>query len=348
MEVAEKYCKYASASAAFRSTIKAFMWGGPKVGKSRLGMGFPGPRAVIDTGEGGVQPYEQPGDLILTITEPKLIMEAWSDLCSDARKGLFATLGLDSGTLFWNRTRDEGTRKATEANRKSDGTLGDVKYQDWGWIKIPTNTFVDRAISVPANVWVTGWQKTMEGEQEGGRIKKVKQVDMARIPAEFIYLFDYLYSLDQEEDSLGRQTGDYLVTFIGGRVPPSVPQGSIFPGRQWRFPSKGAAVKSPEQVYQDILGWLLPYKEQGGRPTLMVEDLEDYQSKANRAWEEIREAGQKTIIGRVAALLMGIQSAAEWKLKTVSLQQAVMGLGGEDARTVQALIDRRKSELGIG
>ena len=334
-DVPEKFKKFQTAAGVFRKFDKVLFWGPPKVGKSRGIFGFPGPRLVIDVREGGCQMYAEPDDVILTMERPKDIVEAWEWGCSEAKKGTFATLALDSGTGFWERTRDEGTEPITKAGK-------DVRFQDWASIKKPSNKFLDLAMRVPANVVVTAWQKETVADESSGAFKP-KKVDLARIEGKFPYLFDYMFSLDQEDDALGRPTGKYQMTFIGGRVPPTVPAGSIYPGKTWAFPAKGSEVRTAKQVYDEVIGWLRPYKEAGGVPTLMGLDEEQYQ----KSWEELENSITDEAVGKVIRLLQGITSPAQWRQKTIELSQITTGLGGDSAREIQKLVDRKRADLGL-
>lgn len=340
IEVPKKFQRYVVAAGKFKGFDKVLLWGPEKAGKSRLAAGFPGPIGAIDTGEFGIEQYLQAerGDLCMHITDAAETSVAFKWLCEEASKGSFNTLIIDSGTIFWDNTKDAGYEKlgSTEAS-----------YQDWAWIKKPTNSFLKLAMAVPANVVVTCWQKDTAAEQEkaapGMKSKmKIKRVDVADIEKHFPYLFDYLYSLEQGEDDLGRPNGKFYVRFWGGRVPEAVPPGGLLPGRTWEFSAKNR--KTPQEVYEEVIGWLRPYKEKGGVPTFVGVDEEE----AGKAWMEIEQAATDERIGAVVRWLRSVKTAGEYQQrKDKELGPLVVGLDNELKLTVQGLINQRKQELGV-
>lgn len=336
--VPARFSKNVTAAGAFRQFDKVLGYGPGKVGKSRLGGGFPGPIAAIDSGEGGIEVYlnKDRGDLALMITDPAATADAFEWLCEEARKGSFATIILDSGTLFWENVKDAGYEQ-----------LGgkQAQYQDWNWIKKSSNKVLKAAMAVPANVYITAWEQNLVAEQEDQKgmapKMKIRKVERARIEGKFPYLFDYIFSLDQEEDTLGRQTGNFIITFIGGRIPPSVPTGELRPGREWKYSPQQP--KTPQQVYEEVIGWLRPYKEQGGVPLLAGLDEE----KVQKSWEELRDSVNNEVLGLVVKTLMKVTTPAEFHQSTITLGPLVIKADAEIKPQVQELVNRKKRELGL-
>lgn len=343
VEIPKKFQRYVVAAGKFKEFDKVLLWGPEKSGKSRLAGGFPGPIGAIDTGEYGIEQYLQPsrGDVCMHITDPAETSVAFRWMCDQARAGHFRTLIVDSGTVFWDNTKDAGY-DTLAAKGQADAT-----YSDWAWIKKPTNSFLAQAMAVPANVVVTCWQKDTAAEQDkaapGMKSKmKIKKVDVADIEKHFPYLFDYLYSLEQGEDEMGRPNGQFFVRFWGGRVPEAVPAGMLMPGKTWEFSAKTKLPMS--EVYEKVIGWLRPYKEKGGVPTFIGVDEEE----VGKAWMEIEQAATDERIGAVVRWLRGVKTAADYQArKDRELGPLVVGLDNELKLTVQGLINQKKSELGV-
>lgn len=337
--VPPQFSKFVSLSGSFRKYIKVIAYGPGKVGKSRLLGGMPKPIFAIDAGEGGIQQYlsEDAGDVCMTITDPMTAAEAWEWACAQAKeKRAFESLALDSGSIFWENVKDVGT-----------GGRERVEVQEWGKIKKPSDRVLKAGMSVPANVGISAWVKELSVEQgaalPGINAKlQVKKVQLARLEFKYAYLFDLLYYLDQEEDKLGRQTGCYTLEFIGGRVPEAVPAEQLFSGRTWVFDPKKDGKKSPQEVYEEVVGWLRPFKEKGGVETLVGVELEDLA----RAWDELATSVADEAMGRIVRMLGEMKSAADYHAASQKLMMAALGLKPEQKTVVNEWTARRKAESG--
>ena len=114
------------------------------------------------------------------------------------------------------------------------------------------------------------------------------------------------------------------------------------PGKIWKFDPKQA--KTKEEVWDEVMGWLKPYKEQGGTPTIIGLDTE----KAQDAERELQLELEDEMVGRVARVLAEVKDAADWARATLPLQQMLLGVSKEVKAMAQKLVDQRKGELGIG
>lgn len=339
----KKYERYRSMSGRWSKFTKTLLFGGEKAGKSRLAAGAPGPRIAIDSGEFGIQPYLSPDDVCLTVLDAAEQADVFCWACEQAEKGEAATIILDSGTVFWNAVKDKGYEEA--------GT-NEVRFQDWAKIKKPVKKLVAAAMRVPANVIVTCWLKDLIVERDDSApvpgIKRKtklqpKAVELPDIEKRFGYFFDFIYGLERGLDHLNRPNGEFKVTFWGGRIPPSVPPGLLYTGRVWVYDTK-QEVKPPEQVYNDVIGWLQPYKEKGGVPRLLGYDPQ----QAKAAWLEIEKSVQDETVGNIVKILMEIETPEQWRAEAEQKILPIATTLNEESKTmVQRLINQRKAEIGV-
>lgn len=348
-ELPKEFEKYRAAAGAFRKFDKVLLYGEDKSGKSRLSSGFPGPIFAIDTGEAGIEYCvpETGGNLVLHCTDPFEVARLFAWGCERARAGEFTTLILDSGTVFWDRTKEAGYDKIAKKNNVTREAV-QAQYQDWGWIKVPMQKVLADAMAVPANVVITAWLNDlgMESAEPGAKAQVLKR-QVPDIEKKFPYLFDYTFFTEKLKDTRGVPTGQFRVTFIGGRVPPTVPPGALYPGRTWTFDARTAeSLLTPTEVYEDVIGWLRPYKEgTGARADFLIvgHDAEEVQA-ADRA---LGAAVEDEALGALVRLLEEIKSAQDFTLKQTKILQATMKLSKDQKRTAGKIIDARKLELGM-
>jgi hypothetical protein len=339
--VPKRFEKNVTEAGKFRKVNKVIAFGEEKSGKSRFASGFPGPLGVVDTGEGGIQMYLDPKrDTCLTSTHPAECAEIIKWLCEEARKDSFRTLVVDSGTLFWDMTKEEAYEK-----------LGDkrAEFQDWSWIKKPVNKALYELMRVPANVIITAWvnetrmekeESTVRGKEAKTKIKKSNTADLER---KYGYLFDLAFSMRRGVNDLLEPDGTYSIAFWGGRVPASIPSSMIYPGKRWEFDS--LVVKSPGEIYEEVIGWMLPYKEAGGTMTLLGMDEGD-EGRVRGMWEDLVREAEDEKVGKVLRILAGMTSMDDYTRRAqTELGPIVSTLSKDQMVVVQKFIDQRKAEL---
>jgi len=337
LTVPKKFEKNVTEAGKFRLVNKVIAFGEEKSGKSRLASGFPGPLGVVDAGEGGIQMYLDPErDTVLTSTDPAEAAEIIEWLCEQARKELIRTIVVDSGTLMWDNTKQLAYEKL--------GTQR-PEFQDWAWIKKPVNKALYALMSVPANVIVTAWVNELRmerGEATRGKQARteIKRTNTADLERKYGYLFDLAFSLKRGVNDALEPDGTYTVTFWGGRVPSSIPQGMIYPGRMWTFSEDQP--KTPTEVYEEVIGWMQPYKAAGGTLTLLNMEEKDVRG----AWDDLLAGVEDEKIGRIVRVLMGIKDRGDYERRAqTELGPLVNGLNREQMALAQKLINQRKSEL---
>lgn len=164
--------------------LKVLAFGDTGTGKSIFLLTFPKPK-VIDM-EGGILHYEdrvvvpeigQSGDFEVLHTGSAIkAIEAgeqiFDDFVAHARNPEnpkpCETLGLDPGTVFWERIQEAYTEEAKKGTRFQRGTT----LRDWGAIKRPLKNFIVDMQNLPVHFVVTAHSgDRMEGQ--GNDMKKV-------------------------------------------------------------------------------------------------------------------------------------------------------------------------------
>jgi len=342
MQIPKKWEKNHTQAGLFRKVNKVILFGEEKSGKSYLASGFPGPIGALDTGEGGIQMYlNKDRDTCLTSTDPAEAADIIVWLCEQARKGEINTVLVDSGTLLWDNTKELAYEKISNER----GESARAEFQDWAWIKKPINKALYALMRVPAHVAITAWQNefrmTQDEQVAKGKTSKtqIKRQNTADLERKYGYLFDLAFSLSRGVDQLLQPDGTYTITFWGGRVPSSIPSHLLYPGRKWEF---GPPPKTPQQVYEEVIGWMAPYKEGGGTLTL----LDVNENDVMKAWKELLVGVEDELVGKVVRILMSMQTKEDYTRRAQSeLGPIVTGMGPEQRKIVQQLIDQRKAEL---
>lgn len=330
-------------SGSFAKFEKVLLFGPPKSGKSRLASGFPKPIIAIDC-EFGIQPYlsEADGDVCLHSTDPNTICEMLLWACEEANKGNAATIVADSGTVWWSQTKDVGIA-ALQARGQEEPT-----FQNWQFIKRPVKKALPYLMAVSANVVITAWNREFAMEQDNtGPIKKtqVKRQDVPDLERHFGFAFDLSYLLEQELDARNRPNGEFKIIFIGGRIPPTVPVGMLYPGKAWKFSAKPDKYKTPKEVYEEVVGWLRPYREKGGEPRMLTTQPPEV---IIQAWLDLEKECQNEVMGTFVRLLAGIGSLEDYEKQDFKqkLQELAGRMNNDDRLIAQGYVTKRKKELG--
>ncbi len=151
--------------------LKIAIYGGPGVGKTYFGLGFPSP-AVIDL-EGGTDFYADRFQFSVLDTKSFAeILEAVEFLESGQHD--FKTLIIDPITVIWSSLQDGRlefkTKNVNKAVSGEERTL--FTYQDWGQIKRFYSMLMTKLVNLPMHVVMVGRQKD-EYEIKGNEMSKI-------------------------------------------------------------------------------------------------------------------------------------------------------------------------------
>ena len=319
-------------SGSYRAGMKLLITGRSKTGKSFFAASAPPPILALACGEPGIIPYLDParGDVGLEIYTPEDYYAAIEFACTHEKD--FATIVIDNDNLAWAQTLEHFEE---DAGRELKGT-------DWRKIKGPRKAALRKLMRSRLNVVMTCWLKdviyTTEDAPPGveGKTKLLPQENPdaeKNVP----YAVDLIFQTDVVRDKLFKPTSKHTVTFIGGRRPRTVSPEELFTGKVWPFDAR-----KPVNVWDTVIK---PFQErwvEGGVDHLGVDPL-----AAGAAREEMEDAYQQQEVGRLLALIKGVQTIDEYKQLGKTEEVAVNQLTGTHKELVMASIKAKKGELKV-
>lgn len=339
----DKWATHLAKSGGVKSYIRSLIFGWPKGGKSYLLAGFPSPKLALDYQERGLALYlrEDEGDECYTLDTPAQVDEFCNDFAPKLLAGEFKSFLIDGSSLWWE--------DMIAAAKEKKG--GEVQVQDWDWIKKPLKRIMRRsAFALPCHFGMTSWvrdieieaeQEKLPGQPARSRVKGVRRVNRAATEKRVPHFLDFALECEALENFEGQPSGEHQVTFVGGRIPPSVPREMLHFGKAWRFGDNPRP--SPAQVWETVLGWLPPFIAQGGVPLLVGLDVEDDQEFWRRATEEASDER----LGKIARKMREAATLPMYKLLFErELQHLASGLTPEGKQEFARLHELRKKELG--
>ncbi len=191
-------------AASRNKRAKIFLWGDSGVGKTTLGLQFPG--IVILDLEGGTDLY---GDSfcfdVLQASTADEVMRGVDWLCTGSHG--YKTLMVDPITVYWDALQYKWSDIFLKRNQGSKGfkhEFYDLQPRDWMTLKAEFKELIRKLISLDMNVIVTARQKALYADS--GFMKKIGETfdGEKSLP----YLFDTIVRMYRDEK--GRFVGECL------------------------------------------------------------------------------------------------------------------------------------------
>lgn len=258
-----------------RGGIKAGWFGKWKSGKSRILAWYPSPKVVIDCGNGGIQPFLGPEDVIFEAPNLEIYRKGMAFALK--HESDFASVVIDDGSELWtgwmNDWQDENLKEGQ-----------DIVAKHWRPIKRPWKKGLRALARSKMHV---GWStrlKDIEYYKEetapGVEDPKVKVKPVVSLEGEknVPYIFDLIFYTEAIFDFNGRPTPEHKITFWAGRVPLNLVS-QLYIGKSWSFDAR-----DPVSVWEKIIEPIYDKWTVGA-----VEHLGIDPAKAKQAMLEIEE-----------------------------------------------------------
>lgn len=343
-KVLQRFVKNLRRAGVVRDFLKVLVSGESKAGKSYLAAGAPHPILAIDTGEGGIEPYlrEDLGDRALYADDPKEVVKIVQAFEPEFEQGIWKTLALDSYTVFWDEVVDWGRTELTKKGRD------EAQFADWGWIKKDNKVLRKLLMGLQGNVVLTAWLKDLEMVRDenvapGVKAKtEVRKVSKANVEKTIPYFFDFWFELGKGLDKEGHPNGIYTAEFCGGRIPSSIPVDLLYEGRTWTYDTRKEGRKSSDQVWNELIGWTVPFRKTGAPCAWVGLDAEE----GERVWQQARDEANDEAVGKIVTIMQGVKSLAEYpRVFEKSIAPLVIVLNPDMQKIVMKLHAQRKYEL---
>lgn len=237
-----------SVSGGCRRGMKILCFGQTGSGKSPFLAAFPRPLAVIDCGEGGIQPYLKAPEIV--DGQPKVnldrVFKGEEDLCLTVKgftemeravgfvlknEGKFASLVIDGYNLNWEDHMDHFNEKFG----------GDIQGGQWRLVKGPWKTRQKKMMRSPLNIGLSCWLRDTAYEQvqsrPGGAPKlNIHAQEVAAIEKSVPYTVDMVFQMKVLTDKLNRPTPNHEIIVVKGRRPRTIDPKDLYVGKKvgWR------------------------------------------------------------------------------------------------------------------
>ena len=238
-----------SVSGTHRRGMKILTFGPTGSGKSPLLASFPRPLAVIDCGEGGIQPYLKPPvvvdgkgqvnldrvfkgeeDFCLTVSGPEQMDRAIDWVFQHEAK--FASLVIDGYNLNWEDHMDFYNEKFG----------GDIQGGQWRIVKAGWKARQKRMMRSKMNIGISCWMRDIAYEQVQSRpgakaTLNIKPQEVAAIEKSVPYTVDIVLQMRVVTDAKNRPTPRHEIVVVKARRPRTISPKDLFIGKITKWQS---------------------------------------------------------------------------------------------------------------
>lgn len=340
MDIPQSLARLRSRAGAHRSGFKVLVTGRPGTGKSYFAAalpGGPGERVFLECGEGGIEQYLDPNDIVFTIESPDDYLRAiqFAVENSTARGGPIVSIGIDPANLQWESHMDYWQEKL---GRDIQG--GDWKKVKAGW-KLTLRTIQRSSLNVVMTCHLKDlvYQETSAAPGMRGKLE-MKEAMLPQIEKNVPYIVDLGLLMEVETDTKFRPTPIHTVTAFKVRRPKSVNPLDFHVGKSWKFDSRKP--KDPWAMIVDPI-------EQAWK--IGASDWDDLPSSPEEAEAELslQETASSAEVGRLIKI---IEKQKDLKSFAMAWEREIspcfQGMTAEDQGIVNKAKDAKKAELANG
>lgn len=337
MEIPKSLARLRSRAGTHRSGFKVLITGRPGTGKSYFAAslpGGPGERVFLECGEGGIEQYLDPDDIVFTIESPDDYLRAiqFAVENSTARGGPIVSLGIDPANLQWENHMDYWQEKL---GRDIQG--GDWKKVKAGW-KLTLRTIQRSSLNVAMTCHLKDlvYQEASAAPGMKGKLE-MKEALLPQIEKNVPYIVDLGLLMEVETDAKFRPTPKHTVTAFKVRRPRSVPPEDFHVGKSWKFDSR-----KPKNPWDMIVK---PIEEAWKIGADSWDDLPQSLEEAE-AELDLQETVSSAEVGRLIKLIEKQKTLKEfatvWERE---ISPCFQGMTAEDVSVVNKAKDTKKAEL---
>ena len=312
--------------------------GDAKSGKSYFLASQPSPNLAVACGENGIGMYldKKKGDYVFQCHDGPTLDQAIRFVM--AHEGEFASFSWDNCNL--------GFQMWMEWWKEQKG-VEEILGRNWNPVKTSWNQLLSLIMQTSMNCglgfWPRGAKYITEEAAPGveGKLKIVEQ-DVAHTEKGVPFTIDHQFKIDNVKDKLYRPTSIHTITFFGGRIPKGTPPELFHTGKVWKFDSRKPSEKGPwHEIFDPVLDiWRATAKSHLDVETRDPREMEE-------AITAIHQDVANAEVGRLLALIKGVQTIDGYKQLGKTEEVAVNQLTGTHKELVMAAIKAKKGELGV-